>query len=165
MSVITTEAKRDRTRLLKSVAVLVLYLVLGIAYLFPDELVRDPNALKLQSRSSVIVYIEQFTSVPIWGTAFLIGALALLAGLLKWRKFLPSAHLICASVMVGYAVSGFTTAYINPGTYIVSAAMSTFIVTINLLLMFSYTSGPMYVPLIDGVPNDEGDDEDAESVE
>ena len=160
MSLIPNGTKRDRIRVLESTSVMLLYLFLGIAYLFPDELVRDPNATR--NKSSVIIYIEQLTSVPVWGASFLFGALALFVGLVKWRKFMPTAHLICLSMMVGYSVSGFLTGYINPGTYIVSASLGASVAVTNVLLMFSYTSsGPNYIPVIDGVSNEDMDaDED-----
>lgn len=145
MSIIANEAKRDKTRLLKSISMMVLYLVLGFAYFWPDEFVRNPASLTLPGRSSVIVYVENLTRFPIWGGAFLLGAVSLFVALTLWRKFLPSAHLICACTAMGYTASSWTTAVINPGTYIVTSAFATFVLVINLILMISYTAGPTYI--------------------
>ena len=161
MSIIANEAKRDRTRLLKSISMMVLYLVLGFAYLWPDEFVRNPASLALSGRSSVIVYVENLTRFPIWGAAFLLGATSLFAALTLWRKFLPSAHLICACIAMGYAASSWTTAVINPGTYIITAALATFVLVLNLILMISYTAGPSYISAL-GEDVDIGDDYELE---
>ena len=149
MSIIANEVKRDRTRLLKSISIMVLYLVLGLAYLKPDEFVRNPKTLGLTNTSSVIVYIENLTKFPVWGMGFLLGSFSLFLALMFWRKFLPSAHLICACVAVGYTASSITTAIINPGTYIITSSLAAFLAVLNLILMVSYTAGPSYIPYLE----------------
>ncbi|AKL88329.1 hypothetical protein BH789_gp048 [Gordonia phage GMA6] len=132
--------KRDRIRHLMSVTLGALFLILGTAYLNPDQLVRNPNPGKRSAQNSVVIYIENLTAVPVWGVAFFATGVLLLLAVAHWRRYLPSAHLVGGCVMVGYSVASYTTAIINEGTYIVSATLAASIALLNLLMMLSYTS-------------------------
>lgn len=143
--------KRDaRLRRVNSVATCLIFVLLAIAYLYPDEFVRNPIVAKRSNAKSVTMFIESLTVIPVWSLIFLVAALFIVIGLLpamrlRTKQFipsrlLPSAHLAAFVTLVGYFTALITTAYINPGTYITTAGFVFLIAVNQVTLMLGYSS-------------------------
>lgn len=138
--------RRNRARTLGTVGQAIAFAGLGWAYLFPDEFVRLPKASS--ERSSIIVFIEQLTVVPVWGYAFLAAAIGLTASLIRkknsWKAY---AHLYTASITVGYAIASLATGIVNPGTFISGFFIAAAVAVANIALMYSYGSAVDTLPV------------------
>lgn len=119
-------------------------MLLGVAYLYPDEFVRNPDPTKRTAPSSTVAFIESLTRVPIWGVLFVIVAVMLFACLLfkRARDFFPYAHLASTVVLTMYTIASYTTAVINPGTYVTQALFVGMLAFGALVLMINYASRP-----------------------
>jgi len=114
--------------------------VLGFAYSMPDEFVRSapiPAPPGQPSKINVVAYIEQLTVFPIWTILFSVSAVLLVIASLR-DKFGPHAHLFAGSVMTMYAVASVITAFVNPGTYIVSTTLAWAFAFAQFTIMSSY---------------------------
>lgn len=144
--------KQARLRRVESVFSTVGFGFLGLAYLWPDEFVRNPNAAT--ASKNVLATIESLTAVPVWSVLFSVTAIFILVGLLPihvsyggnktWHSnaLLPSAHLAGASVTVGYTIALLLTAALSPFTFITTAIFSTMIAGMQVTLMLGYSSAP-----------------------
>lgn len=143
--------QQRRVRWMSAWILAVLYMAMGIAYFFPDELVRNPNRQLRSSKDSVIVFIENLTVIPFWGVAFLIAgislAVALWFGKKNQDKYTPIPLLFGGVVFVMYGFAGWSTAIINPGTYVTGAMLSSGVAALSLSLMYSYSQRPTLITL------------------
>ena len=117
-------------------------LLIGIAYLWPDELVRPPNATFThddQARVSLQSFIETLTVVPVWPTLFGGSALLMLTGMLvNQRMWVAVGHLVSASTWAAYATAGAFSAWLNPGTYLTGTVMAAMLLTVNVVGLLSW---------------------------
>ena len=149
--------RRNRARTLGTIGQAVAFAGLGWAYLFPDEFVRLSQANP--ERSSIIVFIEQLTVIPVWGYAFLAASLWLTIALIAKRKTWKAyAHLYTASITVGYAIASLATGIVNQGTFISGFFIASAVAVANIALMYSYGSAVDKLPV-------EDDDEDVPEID
>lgn len=135
--------RSHRARWYSSLVLVVVYLVVGIAYTFPDEFVRSPNPSRRTTQNSVVVFIENLTAVPVWGIAFLVAgvliALSLLFAERTGEKYIPYALLVGGVIFTMYSFASWATAIINENTYIATATLATGLTAITFVLMYNYS--------------------------
>lgn len=138
--------KQRRARWVSAWILAFIYLGMGVAYTRPDEFVRNPERAARTAPNSVIVFIENLTRFPAWGSVFLLSGFALAGALIASRynndRYIPWALLTGGVVFVMYGFAGWCTAIINPGTYITNAVLATGLAAISLTLMYSYAQRP-----------------------
>lgn len=132
------------------------FLLLSLAYLFPDELVRANSSGNMGGglRVSVVSTFETFFGIPFFFVIFLIGGLCLSVVSVWWKvnkrnhptpeqvlnnyKRHAWAHLVATSIAMTFALTITMSAFINPGTYIVSPLLALGMVATNAILMYAY---------------------------
>ncbi|QZE10828.1 membrane protein [Gordonia phage ChisanaKitsune] len=144
--------KQARLRRVESSISAVGFGLLGFAYLWPDEFVRNPNSTT--ASKNVLATIESLTAVPVWSVLFSLTALFIVVGLLPinvsygpdrtWHSnaLLPSAHLAGMATTVGYTVALLATAALSPFTFISTAIFSFMVAGMQVTLMLGYSSAP-----------------------
>lgn len=138
--------RNRRARWWSSWVLAFVYCGLGIAYMKPDEFVRNPDVTRRSSINSVIAFIENLTVVPVWGIMFLIAGVSLILALVIGRKR-ADEHVIYPLLTGGvvftmYAFASWSTAIISPHTYVTSAIMATGLGCISFVLMYNYSRKP-----------------------
>lgn len=131
------------------------FTLLGLAYAFPGEFVRSTSSQGSATiNKSVVGAMENFFSFPFFSTAFLLTALVLWIAAIWWgvskrRGPTPSivlrhykvhawAHLVAMSTSMTFALTITLSAFINPGTFIVTPLLSFGVVATNAILMYAY---------------------------
>ena len=131
------------------------FTLFGLAYAFPGEFVRNTSIQGSATiNKSVVGAMENFFNFPFFSTAFLLTALVLWIGVIWWNiekrrhpgpetvlrhyKMYAWAHLVAMSVAMTFALTITLSAFINPGTYLVSPLLSLGMVATNAILMYAY---------------------------
>ena len=149
--------RSHRARWLSSWVLAGVYSLLGIAYLFPDEFVRNPDPAKRTAKSSVVAFIENLTVVPVWGILFIITGITLMGALLIGRRnadqFVPYPLLLGLVTFSMYSFASWSTTIINSGTYMVSSVLATGLTGVTGVLMYNYSRKPTVLDVAADDPN------------
>lgn len=152
--------EEDYTRL-STFFIATAYLVLSVAYFFPNELVRAPAPAVTDDRINIIAAIGDFSGrvIPLWAIMFLLVSIALFASM-KWSRWIVEVHLSGIVVTAMYCAASFASAWLSPGTYIVTIVFVLFFGAQQWLTFDAYGARREAIAIMSAVNSTESLDPD-----